>query len=54
VSAGIDLMLAFMASTAGDEVAGQVQLAAEYYPADTRYGSAELLARGPAYLPPQA
>jgi len=54
VSAGIDLMLAFIASTAGDEVAGQVQLAAEYYPASVRYGSAELQARGPDYLRPKA
>lgn len=50
VSAGMDLMLAFIADVAGDEVAGQVQLAAEYYPANVRYGSAALQARGPAYL----
>ncbi|RUP26016.1 MAG: DJ-1/PfpI family protein [Curvibacter sp.] len=54
VSAGIDLMLAFIAATAGDEVAGQVQLAAEYYPEGQRYGSADLQARGPAYLRPSA
>ena len=50
VSAGIDLMLAFIAATAGDEVAGQVQLAAEYYPEGVRHGSADLHAQGPAYL----
>ena len=54
VSAGIDLKLAFIAATAGDEVAGQVQLAAEYYPEGQRYGSADLQARGPAYLRPSA
>ena len=54
VSAGIDLMLAFIAATAGDEVAGQVQLAAEYYPEGRRYGSADLQARGPGYLRPSA
>ncbi|MBI1397992.1 MAG: DJ-1/PfpI family protein [Betaproteobacteria bacterium] len=39
VSAGIDLTLAFIASVAGDEAAGEVQFASEYYPSSRRYGS---------------
>jgi len=50
VSAGTDLALAFIASEAGDDVAGQVQLFAEYYPAPTRYGRAHLDEKAPAYL----
>ncbi|MBL3827291.1 DJ-1/PfpI family protein [Marinobacter sp. MW3] len=50
VSAGIDLMLAFIASIAGDEVAGQVQFNSEYYPASTSYGGFELHPDAPAYL----
>lgn len=50
VSAGIDLALAFIAERAGDEVAGQVQLAAEFYPEGRRYGSAHRHAQAPAYL----
>jgi transcriptional regulator GlxA family with amidase domain len=50
VSAGIDMTLALIAHEAGDEVAGQVQLAAEYYPASTRYGSAHRNPDAPAYL----
>lgn len=38
VSAGTDLALAFIAHLAGEEVAGQVQLAAEYYPSTRIYG----------------
>jgi transcriptional regulator GlxA family with amidase domain len=49
VSAGIDMMLAFIASVAGAEAAGKVQLASEYYPSTTRYGSREIHAFGPAY-----
>ncbi len=50
ISAGIDLMLAVIADIAGDEVAGNVQLRAEYYPAGKRYGSAHDSAEAPGYL----
>jgi len=50
VSAGTDLMLAFIAHTAGEEAAARVQLQAEYYPADTVYGSAASHERAPAYV----
>ncbi len=38
VSAGIDLMLAFIAETAGEDAATKVQFASEYYPSAKRYG----------------
>ncbi|MBB3182413.1 DJ-1/PfpI family protein [Variovorax sp. Sphag1AA] len=50
VSAGIDLMLAFIASVAGDDAAGKVQFSAEYYPSVARYGGYEGHAQAPAYL----
>lgn len=50
VSAGTDLMLAFIASVAGEEAAGKVQFAAEYYPASTKYGGFENHAQAPAYI----
>ncbi|GJL53313.1 MAG: thiazole biosynthesis protein ThiJ [Nitrospirales bacterium] len=50
VSAGIDLMLAFIASEAGEETAGKVQFGAEYYPSSTKYGGFEKQAQAPAYL----
>lgn len=50
VSAGIDLMLAFIASTAGADAAGKVQFSAEYYPSDLRYGAYASDAQAPAYL----
>jgi transcriptional regulator GlxA family with amidase domain len=50
VSAGIDLMLAFIAAEAGEDVAGEVQFFAEYYPAATRYGRAHLNEKAPGYL----
>jgi len=50
VSAGIDMMLAFIASEAGDEVAGKVQFFSEYYPSPTRYGRAHESELAPAYL----
>ena len=50
VSAGIDLMLAFIASVAGEAVAGKVQWQAEYYPASTRYGDFAYQAQAPAYI----
>jgi len=49
VSAGMDMLLAFIASEAGDAAAGQVQLAAEYYPSRARYGGMEIHAQAPAY-----
>ena len=50
VSAGTDLMLAFIASVAGDETAGKVQFAAEYYPCAVKYGGFENHAQAPAYI----
>jgi transcriptional regulator GlxA family with amidase domain len=50
ISAGMDLMLAFIADVAGEEAAGQVQFHAEYYPAETRYGGFENREEAPAYL----
>jgi transcriptional regulator GlxA family with amidase domain len=51
VSAGIDLALALVADQAGEEVAGKVQLYAEYYPNDVRFGdAARTEAHAPAYL----
>ena len=50
VSAGIDLMLAFIASVASPEAAGKVQFASEYYPSQARYGGFEKHAQAPAYL----
>ncbi len=50
VSAGTDLMLAFIASVAGEEVAGRVQFAAEYYPAGVKYGDFENHEQAPAYI----
>ena len=52
VSAGIDLMLAFIAHEAGDDAAGKVQFQSEYYPSAQRYGGFELHAQAPAYLKP--
>lgn len=50
ISAGMDLMLAFIASIAGDEVAGQVQFASEYYPDSISYGGFERHPNAPTYL----
>ena len=50
VSAGIDLMLAFIANVADEETAGKVQFQAEYYPASTKYGSFETHPQAPAYI----
>ena len=50
VSAGIDMMLAFIADTAGGEVAGKVQFAAEYYPESIDYGDFRGHPQAPAYL----
>jgi transcriptional regulator GlxA family with amidase domain len=50
VSAGIDMMLAFIADTAGDEAAGKVQFAAEYYPEAADFGGFRSHPQAPAYL----
>ncbi len=50
ISAGLDLALALIAELAGDDVAGKVQMATEYYPAPVRYGKAHLAPELPAYL----
>ncbi|NPU83394.1 MAG: DJ-1/PfpI family protein [Syntrophaceae bacterium] len=50
VSAGIDMMLAFIAETAGEQAAGIAQFSAEYYPATRSYGGFEKSSNAPAYL----
>jgi len=50
ISAGMDLMLAFIASVSGEGAAGLVQSHAEYYPASTRYGDFEKHKEAPVYL----
>jgi transcriptional regulator GlxA family with amidase domain len=50
VSAGTDLMLAFIASVAGEEAAGKVQFAAEYYPSSQKYGGFERNQQAPGYV----
>jgi transcriptional regulator GlxA family with amidase domain len=50
VSAGIDLMLAFIADVAGEETAGVIQLAAEYYPSGRIFGNAHKNEKAPRYL----
>lgn len=50
VSAGIDLALALIADQAGEETAGRVQLAVEYYPSQVKYGQAHLSPQAPGYL----
>jgi transcriptional regulator GlxA family with amidase domain len=50
VSAGIDLMLALIASIAGEETAGKVQLGSEYFPSSKLYGSIQHHPQAPKYL----
>jgi transcriptional regulator GlxA family with amidase domain len=50
VSAGIDMMLAFIAETAGERAAGIAQFAAEYYPTLRSYGNFHENPGAPAYL----
>jgi transcriptional regulator GlxA family with amidase domain len=50
VSAGIDLMLAFIASFAGEKAAGIVQFAAEYCPLSKLYGDLHQNSIAPRYL----
>lgn len=52
VSAGIDLTLAYIAQVAGDDAAGKVQFAAEYYPSGLRYGGYDSHAQAPGYIRP--
>ena len=54
VSAGMDMALAFIAATAGEEAAGKVQFGAEYYPDGTRYGGFDRHAQAPLYVRDQA
>ncbi len=50
VTSGIDLALAFIAATAGEELAGKIQFYLEYYPTIKRYGDAHLCSEAPKYL----
>nr|WP_320010303.1 DJ-1/PfpI family protein [uncultured Desulfobulbus sp.] len=50
VSAGIDMVLAFIASYAGKEAAAKTQAAAEYFPASIVYGSFHKNPKAPLYL----
>jgi transcriptional regulator GlxA family with amidase domain len=50
VSAGMDMILAFIASVSGEAVAGKVQRAAEYYPSRRIYGRSDQLPQAPRYL----
>ena len=54
ISAGIDLALAFVAEVAGEDAAGRVQLAAEYYPSGRIYGGLPEAEKVPRYLRAQA
>lgn len=49
VSAGIDMTLRFIAEEAGEDVAGEIQLYAEYFPDPVAYGSARTQAGTPGY-----
>ncbi|WP_322002745.1 DJ-1/PfpI family protein [Marinobacter alexandrii] len=50
VSAGMDLMLGFIAHTSGEEAAAEVQLSAEYFPSSTHYGEFKDHPGAPGYL----
>ncbi len=50
VSSGMDMALEFIASQAGQEVAGNVQLYTEYYPAGKKFGSASNASQLPKYI----
>lgn len=50
ISTGMDMMLAFIADFAGEETAGIVQFATEYYPSTTSYGNFDKNDKAPAYL----
>jgi transcriptional regulator GlxA family with amidase domain len=50
VSAGIDLLLAFIAHEANEQTASEVQWNTEYYPEGKVYGDAHRNTKAPAYL----
>jgi transcriptional regulator GlxA family with amidase domain len=50
VSAGIDMLLAFIAKVDGEAAAGKVQLGAEYYPDAKRYGGLDRHPKAPEYV----
>jgi transcriptional regulator GlxA family with amidase domain len=50
VSAGIDLALAFVACTAGEETAGRIQFGVEYYPSLKSYGRLPEDQKVPRYI----
>jgi transcriptional regulator GlxA family with amidase domain len=50
VSAGMDLLLGFIAAEGGEDAASEVQWNAEYYPEGHTYGSAHRSEQAPAYL----
>jgi len=50
VSAGIDVMLAFIENYAGEQAAGMAQFAAEYYPSSRLYGDFFKSPNAPGYL----
>lgn len=50
VSAGIDMALAFIAEISGKEVAGKVQLHAEYFPENKNYINLKEISHLPSYL----
>jgi transcriptional regulator GlxA family with amidase domain len=50
VSAGMDMALRFIVDFAGEDAAGKVQFAAEYYPLGSDYGDSRRHAKAPAYI----
>ena len=50
ISAGMDMTLAYIAASAGEDTAGRVQRWAEYYPDARRHGDAGIHADMPAYV----
>jgi transcriptional regulator GlxA family with amidase domain len=50
VSAGIDMVLAFIAQVSGNEIAGKVQLHAEYFPENKNYVAKEDVKYLPSYF----
>lgn len=50
VSAGTDLMLAFIEDVDGEEAAGRVQFTAEYYPSPKQYGVSHHDSKAPRYI----
>ena len=50
ISAGMDLMLLFIAETDAEDVAPAVQLESEYFPGLRMYGSTDCRGKGSAYF----